>query len=494
MQNERYIRSLLNLTVSETADTGVDVHVLAPGMSMVPLWKSRTVPYEEHRKWWYERYGTDVGVYLDYLLRGGDIVDDFIEICNETKQMPFISVRMNDGHHLENINKPKGEIQSWMSDFLSRFYHDNQKYVLGNSESPDWSQKVLDWTNKEVRDYKYKLIRDLCENYDIDGLELDFIRYYSYFNIQNTTSDERVQIITDFVSDVRKLLDATSVNGKYRYLSVRVPSTYGMLDYLGLDIQRLSNVGVDIFNVSPSYVNDTQPDISEIKNAAGNKFVCVEITHCNLQGSNKSGAYDGFTFARTTPNQIYTTAHYAYARGADGVSAFNFAYYREHGEGERGPFNEPPFEVFKNVRDKNFVAHVAHQYYLFPATFGTNFGNIPNVQVNRKVMVNKLFGFTFDIAIPDGGYLNDGKFRLRFNENASDGKWTVKLNGVELAPNSDTKENYDNPFTQMLGEPEDYRCFIVPKELICDGENYISAVMTDGTPGKKIIWADLCLK
>ena len=37
------------------------------------------------------------------------------------------------------------------------------------------------------------------------------------------------------------------------------------------------------------------------------------------------------------------------------MSAFNFVYYREHGGAGRGPFNEPPFEVFKHLGPRDVL-------------------------------------------------------------------------------------------------------------------------------------------
>ena len=45
---------------------------------------------------------------------------------------------------------------------------------------------MQNWAVPEVRAQKFALIRELCENYDLDGLELDFLRFYSFFRIEET--------------------------------------------------------------------------------------------------------------------------------------------------------------------------------------------------------------------------------------------------------------------------------------------------------------------
>ena len=94
--------------------------------------------------------------------------------------------------------------------------------------------------------------------------------------------------------------------------------------------------------------------------------VYTEMCHSTYNGPTvgRQGKYDNFSFRRTTPLQYYTTAHVAYARGLDGVSAFNFVYYREHGDGERGPFDEPPFHVFRRLRKPEWLAKQPQHYIL----------------------------------------------------------------------------------------------------------------------------------
>ena len=70
--------------------------------------------------------------------------------------------------------------------------------------------------------------------------------------------------------------------------------------------------------------------------------VYAEMGHATWTGPKLGPGGDSANFRRTTPEQFQTTAHLACTRGGDGVSLFNFAYYREHGGPGRGPFSEPP--------------------------------------------------------------------------------------------------------------------------------------------------------
>ncbi len=54
--------------------------------------------------------------------------------------------------------------------------------------------------NKEYREYLLNLIRSILENYDVDGVHLDYIRY------NNNAYDKWIHV-SSFVREVRKLLD-----------------------------------------------------------------------------------------------------------------------------------------------------------------------------------------------------------------------------------------------------------------------------------------------
>ena len=218
---------------------------------------------------------------------------------------------------------------------VSRFYVEHPEYRIG-PDKRDWNQRVLNWAVPEVRNHKFAFIRELCENYDIDGFELDFMRHVSYFQLDRTTPEQRRRIMTGFVGRVRKLLDRTARNGKRRWLCVRVPAQLAAHDVLGIDLPTMVEAGVDMVNLSGYYFTVQQTDLPRIRERIPAAAVYLEMTHCTATGPSRGG-YDSFSYRRTTREQFYSTAHLAYTQGADGVSLFNFMYYREHGTPGRGP-------------------------------------------------------------------------------------------------------------------------------------------------------------
>ena len=493
-RGEPFRPEMLEATVDETAGIGVQVHVLQPGLGWVPWWKSAVYP--DHYPWFAQTYQAEVDGFGQYMLQGGDMVDVFVKRCRLRKLMPFISLRLNDGHGKEWVDVGPGDnIPSWAGHALSRFYREYPVYRIG-PDLDDWDQRVHNWAIPEVRAHKFAYIEELCENYDLDGFELDFMRHSSFFQVDKTTSKGRAQIMTGFVAQVRSLLDRTAKPGQHRWLCVRVPCYLAAYDGLGLDLPAMVEAGVDMVNLSAHYFTEQQTDLPTICQmvsdaANGRAAVYLEMTHCAAIGRRMTKrGYDNFGFRRTTDEQFYTTAHLAYARGADGVSAFNFVYYREHGTPGRGPFNEPPFHVFSRLGDRDWLARQPQHYIL---------GNVwdrphvPDRQLPKKMIPGQTATFTLDMAPPAGGWGTDGKLRIQGEASLGPGQWAAQVSGIDLEPSDDISEPYSNPYPPCLGTPEQMRAWVVPVHLMRDGANTIRISLAAGE-AVQIEWLDLAVR
>lgn len=498
---------MLRASIDETAEAGVEVHLLQPYTMWVPLWQSRVYPIQTHRRWWKDTYGVDFVTECNfgmksivlYILDGGDPVQDFIEHCRKRGVQAFLSTRMNDCHHLENAGNPQKGILE-----VCQFYAEHPEYRLGVQPHIQrmWLSRILNWQYPEVRQYKFSLIKELIDNYDLDGIELDFMRHWMYFRLDQTTSSQRREIMTAFVKEVRTALDAKE--GRYHWLGVRIPSDPVWHDKLGLDVRTLADVGVDMFNLSNSYFTEQQNGAAQIKKQLPDKAVYVEFCHTTRIGllvnelgrDHKTMGYDNFTFRRTTPLQYYTGAHLAYARGLDGISTFNFVYYREHGAPGRGPFAEPPFEVHRHLGDPQWLAAQPQHYVLGEVSLG-NRPLILDRPLPQVLEEGQTATFRMDMAPPAGGWKRDGRLRIQCTEDLGQGQFVARFNGVELEPTSDVSEPYENPYPPLLGTPSMHRGWIVPKDVPVDGINEIQVSLTVpqvkyGTA--KIVFVDIAIE
>ena len=474
---------MIEATVDEVAGTGVDVHLLQPGLGWIPWWQSKVYPAEEHYRWVQQRTGAKPDAYGKYMLDDGDVLKPFIARCRQKGQAPFVSLRMNDAHHLEFVNEKNAKAMS-----ASRFYLDHPEYRLGPDPlRPE--QHVLNWAIPEVRAHKLAFIREICEDYAVDGFEMDFMRFYALFQQDKTTRDQRCGIMTAFVRQVRETLDRTARNGQRRWLCARVPCLLKGLDAMGLDIHELSGAGLDMINVSPSYFTTQHTDFAAIRRQAPQAAMYLEMCHTTWNGPKLVPGYDTPLFRRTTDEQFYTTAHLAYARGADGMSLFNFAYYREFGSPGRGPYSEPPFHVLKRLGDRAWLARQPQHFFLAQ---GWNNPFVRPAILPVKVGPDKSVAFDMDFAPPGGGWKKEGRLRIQTEKPIGHAAWTAKLNGTDLLPDADVSEPFPNPSPVLLGTPEEHRAFRVPAAVLKDGPNRLELSLSGGKTAT-VVFIDLAL-
>lgn len=483
----------LRATVDEAA--AADVEMLQPGLGWIPWWKSKILPMEEHVRW-LESVGSKPNSFDRFVLGGGDMVEIFIDQCRKKKVTAFVSLRMNDIHHVYRGNAevdPAKRLQK-MTEF--QYFADHQDLLLGpGADDNRIAEFIFDFGRKEIRDYKMQFLRELTENYDVDGLELDFMRQQILFHQKNTTSGQRREIMTAFLREVRALLDRTARDGRRRWLCVRVPSLVQQWDAMGFDPKAWAEAGVDMFNVSSSYFTDFQIDLKKLRaelpeTAAFYPELHFAIAfHSQLPPPNPNSRARPAVYCRTTERQFYTAAHMAYARGAGGVSLFNFHYYR----GTRNPTDvhgksvEPPFHIFPKLRDPDWLA-TQPQHYVVANSWYSRPLEKP-FQVNAAPQTLRL-----DMAPPKGGWKKDGRLRIQANQSLGQSQWTVVLNGVKLDRTDDVSEPYDNPYPEGRGVPEDFRAWKVPANILKDGDNTIELSLDAATEPTRIFYLDIAVE
>ena len=91
--------------------------------------------------------------------QGLDPYKVWIDQCRKEGISPWLTPRMNDNHfaHITNYFRS------------TTFWETNQKFWRVPYSRPGWDS-ALDYSHREVRDYTLKLIAELFERYDIDGM------------------------------------------------------------------------------------------------------------------------------------------------------------------------------------------------------------------------------------------------------------------------------------------------------------------------------------
>jgi len=172
--------------------------------------------------------------------RGLDPYAIWIARCREKKISPWLSMRMNDVHNVDDVD----------SYIHSSFWRTNRSYwrVPGGG---GWTDRALDYGRPEVRAHAMDYVRELLEKYDADGLELDWMRFGYHF--QPGQEGAGAALLTDFMREVRGLTQSwAKKRGHPIRLGARVPTTPESARGLGMDGVAWAQAGlVDLLVPTP---------------------------------------------------------------------------------------------------------------------------------------------------------------------------------------------------------------------------------------------------
>ena len=163
----------------------------------------------------------------------------------------------------------------------------------------------------------------------------------------------------------------------------------------------------------------------------------------------------------------------AYRHGAQGLSYFNFAYYREHGSAGRGPFNEPPFDAIGLAKNREFVAHAPQHFFLAK-------GWSDKTQLRDPLAGDTVYAFRMYAEPPADGWKTGFRFRLLTRTPIGTRRFRVTFNGREQEETDCVKEPYpeDARYRPMHGDAGTLRAWTVARDAVCPGENRITVEWT----------------
>jgi hypothetical protein len=157
--------------------------------------------------------------------KGLDPYSIWIARCREKGISPWLSMRMNDVHDVDNLK----------SYIVSTFWLKHPEYWrVPGSTTGGWIDRAFDYGIPEVREYHMNIVRELLERYDPDGLELDWMRFGWHF--APGKEKEGALLLTQFMRDVRTLANEWSAKrGHPIQIGARVPFSPEAAVGLGMD-------------------------------------------------------------------------------------------------------------------------------------------------------------------------------------------------------------------------------------------------------------------
>jgi len=177
---------------------------------------------------------------LEVHRQGVDYPARVIQRCRHHGISPWISLRMNDVHENDNLAHP----------FHGELWRKSEYFRKGH---PGYYARGLDYAHQEVRDCYKALIVETLERYDVDGLELDFMREPYLFSKGEEQAGRK--ILTQWLRDIRQLADQAAARRKHPVkIGVRVPSEPETALGLGLDAPMWAKEGlVDLVVATPRW-------------------------------------------------------------------------------------------------------------------------------------------------------------------------------------------------------------------------------------------------
>ncbi|MHB8866653.1 MAG: glycoside hydrolase family 10 protein [Pirellulaceae bacterium] len=401
------------------------------------------------------------------LAAGLDPYAIWISRCREKNISPWLSMRMNDVHSVDDPNH-----------FLhSTFWREHPEYwrVPHGSAAP-WVNRALNYAHAAVREHQMSFVRELLERYDPDGLELDWMR----FGYHLTPGREREEgaILTEFVRAVRDQTQEWSAKrGHPIRLAVRIPAHPDAAAGLGMDAAAWSHEGlVDLIVPCPFWTSsDFDIPVELWRERLGSVAEKVTIAP-GLEYNARP--WPGATAVANDLACARGFAASAYGRGADSLYLFNWM------DSETRPVELTDYQVL--LRDGLSPQAVLHATRRHPVCYRDT---VPaDVPSGVQLPVDAQVGGSFEIHIgpqPDSAdvWAIAGLSAL---DPSGDTRWEASLNDHAL----ETAERF-MAIEELGGGPACAIRFACPPDAVAQGYNKLSIRRVAGSTDQQIVWVEL---
>lgn len=168
------------------------------------------------------------------------------------------TLRMNDIH------------DAWTPEFRPKWKQEDPTRIMSTLEESQTFQdrrrlwSLVDFEHPDVEPRMLAIIAEVLANYDIDGVELDFLRAPFYFRSAyegKAATAAQMDVLTQLAKNVRNLvLRESERQGKPLLLSARVPSTTALCRKIGINIDVwLQEKLIDTMTLGGGYITFDVP-------------------------------------------------------------------------------------------------------------------------------------------------------------------------------------------------------------------------------------------
>lgn len=366
---------------------------------------------------------------------------DLLQIASETARshgkMIFAEMRMSDAHHYDTVENP----------LYSSFVLEHPELCIQLEDGkPDI---VLDYSHAEVRARRLAVLRDIAENYDIDGINLNWMRWCRHF--AKDRQREKAPILTAFLREVRAMLDeVAAARGRERFM---------LTHYVAAELDESLDIGCDVTTWAAEGLADfiipmdflfTDFNIKTEEFVAATEGMDCGVypgVHSSLIFLKEGGHLPEYT---TTEDKYRAAARNLYSWGAHGISCYNFCCW-----GFDPRFADRMLAAFEILSSPQTLCEETRHYHFVPTWKDHSGGIGPTgkhraqiLQFRRDRMGERL-AFRFRMADGRQGERLKGKMIARINGGMSLDAFELDING-KSAP-ADGVESEDKACIEAHG-------------------------------------------
>ena len=247
------------------------------------------------------------------------------KFCHENDTEFFWSMRMNDAHDGHGADYSPVMLRA------NRLKMEHPEYMIGSEELPirygNWT--AMDYGRYEVRDLAFRFVREVCEGYDVDGVELDFFRHPVNFHGPARgfeASGVELGMMSDLIRRIRLMMDEVGKErGRPILLAVRAPDSVEYCRIIGLDIESWMAEGLIDLYIPAGYVRLNPWSRSVDVAHKYHVMVYPALDESRVPEEGEDDVTTGrFTKPRSTYESYRARASEVWASGADGVYLYNY--------------------------------------------------------------------------------------------------------------------------------------------------------------------------
>jgi hypothetical protein len=264
-----------------------------------------------------------MNLYQDLLDAGVDWLAETARACRRRGIAPWVSIRMNDFHGHKNIEGSFFNTDQ-LKDPAMRLKHSAYSPTM---YEPGY-RTALNYEKAEVRAQMFAQIKEVVEDYDFEGLELDWWR--QPLCCEPGATPETVAMMTDWFREVRALTQRrAAATGRPYPFGLRIPGQLDTLKSIGLDIETLCREGmIDYVGPSGFWCTSWEMPHDELRRRLGERVAIYGVIEDGANPLPSRGPANNLTrdirLVSSSPELLRANAAGKLVLGADGIEWFNF--------------------------------------------------------------------------------------------------------------------------------------------------------------------------